>query len=127
MPTNESAANHRTVPRNVRFSEHSFWEMIKRSARRLGGKTLVMGFALYNAFKDEKTPKWAKTVIGGALAYLILPVDAIPDILPVVGFTDDVGALAAATVMVAAHITKEHKDKAARQVEDLFSRTKRNK
>jgi uncharacterized membrane protein YkvA (DUF1232 family) len=36
---------------------------------------------------------WAKTVIIGALGYLICPIDAIPDIIPGVGFTDDLAVM----------------------------------
>ncbi|WP_211605080.1 YkvA family protein [Vreelandella arcis] len=47
---------------------------------------------------------WAKTTIYGALGYFISPVDAIPDLAPIVGYADDIGVLAGALAMVAAHI-----------------------
>ena len=63
---------------------------------------------------DADTPVWAKGIIIGALGYFISPVDAIPDIVPVVGYTDDLGALAIALAAIAAHIKDEHVAKAKR-------------
>jgi uncharacterized membrane protein YkvA (DUF1232 family) len=48
----------------------------------------------------------------GALAYFVLPIDAIPDILPVVGFADDAAVLTAAIKLVAGHITPAHREAA---------------
>lgn len=127
MSTRDSKNSDSLPPKNVRFSDRSFWSKVKRSARNAGEKTLTVGFTLYNTFRDEKTPKWAKTVIGGALAYFVLPMDAIPDILPAIGFTDDLGAISAAAATVVVHVTKEHKKKAVEQVEGLFSKPKRKK
>jgi uncharacterized membrane protein YkvA (DUF1232 family) len=45
----------------------------------------------------------------GALAYFVLPVDAIPDVLPVLGFTDDAAVLASTIKLVASHIRPEHR------------------
>jgi uncharacterized membrane protein YkvA (DUF1232 family) len=48
----------------------------------------------------------------GAIAYFILPFDFIPDMLPVLGFTDDAAVLATAIRLVANHITPDHRDAA---------------
>ena len=69
---------------------------------------------------DRDTPTWAKGVIVGALGYLILPTDMIPDMIPGVGYGDDWGALVAALGTVAAYIKDEHKIKAKSQLERLF-------
>lgn len=61
---------------------------------------------------DPQTPRSAKAVIIGALAYFILPTDAIPDFLPLVGFTDDAAALTAAIGMIASHLRDRHYDSA---------------
>ena len=53
-----------------------------------------------------------QTIAFGALAYFIMPADAVPDLLPAAGFTDDLGALVAALVVVMAHITPEVRAKA---------------
>ena len=68
---------------------------------------------------NPKTPVWAKTAIIGALGYFISPIDAIPDIMPVVGYTD-VGVLAAATAAVATYIDEDVKKKAKDKMKYWF-------
>lgn len=105
------------------YSDASFWEKATKYAKVAGEEVFKRGFTLYYCLQDDRTPTWAKTTIVGALGYFILPVDAIPDFLPAVGFSDDLGALAAAGATVAAHIKPEHKEKAADQAETLFGKS----
>ena len=63
---------------------------------------------LYYCCLDGDTPVWAKTVIVSALGYFITPLDAIPDLMPGVGFADDLGAVALAMATVLAHVKPEH-------------------
>ncbi len=67
--------------------------------------------AYYCAF-DRNTPVHVKAALFGALAYFVVPFDGIPDILPVIGFTDDAAMLAAALRLVAGHIQPHHRDAA---------------
>jgi uncharacterized membrane protein YkvA (DUF1232 family) len=53
-----------------------------------------------------------KALILGALAYFIMPFDGIPDILPLIGFTDDAAVIAATIAAVRAHMQAEHWEKA---------------
>ena len=55
-----------------------------------------------------------KAALLGALAYFVLPADAMPDILPLLGYTDDALVLVTALRMVSGHIRDEHRE-AARQ------------
>jgi uncharacterized membrane protein YkvA (DUF1232 family) len=64
--------------------------------------------AYYCAF-DKQTPRHVQVALLGALAYFILPFDFIPDVLPVLGFTDDAAVLATAIRLVANHITEDHR------------------
>jgi uncharacterized membrane protein YkvA (DUF1232 family) len=68
--------------------------------------------ALYFCLLDPKTPLWVKGTAATALAYFILPFDAIPDVLPAFGLSDDASVLAAALSAVAAHVTAEHRARA---------------
>jgi len=68
--------------------------------------------AMYYCMLDPDTPLWAKSTIAGALVYFIIPVDAIPDFLGPVGFTDDAAVIATAFATVEKHVTEEHKRKA---------------
>ena len=67
--------------------------------------------AYYCAF-DRETPRHVQVALLGALAYFILPFDFMPDMLPVLGFTDDAAVLATAIRMVASNITPEHREAA---------------
>ncbi len=67
--------------------------------------------AYYCAF-DKETPRHVQAALLGAIAYFILPFDFIPDMLPVLGYTDDAAVLATAIKLVAAHITDDHREAA---------------
>jgi uncharacterized membrane protein YkvA (DUF1232 family) len=67
--------------------------------------------AYYCAF-DHNTPLPVKTALIGALAYFLLPCDIIPDVLPVLGFTDDAAILATTVNLVTSHIRSEHRQAA---------------
>src|ERR1700722_3572025 len=67
--------------------------------------------AYYCAF-DKQTPRHVQAALLGAIAYFILPFDIIPDMLPVLGFTDDAAVLATAMRLVASHITSDHREAA---------------
>ena len=77
--------------------------------------------AYYCAF-DRATPAPVKAALAGALAYFVLPIDAIPDVLPVLGFTDDAAVLAAAIKLVSSHIRPEHRDAAKEKLDALKAR-----
>ena len=87
-----------------------FWAKFKRVAARLPFAEDLLS-AYYCAF-DRQTPRHVQAALLGAIAYFILPFDFIPDMLPVLGFTDDAAVLATAIRLVAAHITPEHREAA---------------
>lgn len=68
--------------------------------------------AAYYAAFDRATPLKAKGILIGALAYFILPADAVPDIVLGLGFTDDMAVLLAAYNIVRNHVTDEHRRRA---------------
>jgi uncharacterized membrane protein YkvA (DUF1232 family) len=76
--------------------------------------------AYYCAF-DHSTPLPVKASLVGALAYFVLPIDAIPDVLPVLGFTDDAAVLATAINLVASHIRPEHRLAASNKLAEFSS------
>jgi uncharacterized membrane protein YkvA (DUF1232 family) len=87
-----------------------FWTKFKRVAAKLPFAEDLLS-AYYCAF-DRKTPRHVQAALLGAIAYFILPFDFIPDMLPVLGFTDDAAVLATAIRLVAAHISMEHREAA---------------
>ena len=61
-------------------------------------------------FRDGAVPRWRKLLGLVAVAYAVMPVDFIPDVLPVVGWLDDIGVMAA----VAAFLVRDVKRHALR-------------
>ncbi len=102
------------------FSTPMFWSSLAKYMKRLGRKSLLLALKLYYAAADASTPAWAKGVIYSALGYLICPIDAIPDMLPVIGLTDDLAVLSAALATVAAHVTESHRLKAEASLQAMF-------
>jgi uncharacterized membrane protein YkvA (DUF1232 family) len=88
----------------------SFWRKTRRVAARLPFAEDLLA-AYYCAF-DRDTPLQVKATLVGAIAYFVLPIDAIPDVLPVLGFTDDAAVLATAIKLVASSIRPEHHEAA---------------
>ena len=102
------------------YSEESLWKKIAAFAGRAGRDTIEQVLVLYYCCLDGDTPVWAKTVIVSALGYFITPLDAIPDLMPGVGFADDLGALAMAMATVLAHVKPEHRRQAQEKVTTWF-------
>jgi uncharacterized membrane protein YkvA (DUF1232 family) len=102
------------------YSEESFWAKLGKSAKRSGRAAVEQALRLFYVIKDSSAPKWAKGVAVGALGYLILPLDLIPDFIPAVGFTDDAAAIAAALVTLEMYVTPEIKDAAKRKLGEWF-------
>ena len=94
------------------YSEEKFLAKVKKYALKAGSEVIEKALCMYEALRDDDTPAWAKATIIAALGYFISPIDAIPDVTPVVGFADDLGVLAAAFASVAVHIKDEHVAKA---------------
>lgn len=103
------------------YSDESFWGKIKNFAKSAGETVLEPALTLYHSASDGDTPTWAKATIYGALGYFISPIDAVPDITPIIGYTDDLGVLVAAVAAVAAHIKEEHKVKTKETLKQWFS------
>lgn len=96
-----------------------FWRKLARVAAQIPFAEDLLA-AYYCAF-DRATPLPVKATLIGAIAYFVLPVDAIPDVLPVIGFTDDAAVLATAIKLVAGHITPAHRQTAREKLAELKS------
>jgi uncharacterized membrane protein YkvA (DUF1232 family) len=87
-----------------------FWIKFKQVVGKLPFAEDLLA-AYYCAF-DRETPRHVQIALLGALAYFILPFDFMPDMLPILGFTDDAAVLATAIRMVSSHITSDHREAA---------------
>jgi uncharacterized membrane protein YkvA (DUF1232 family) len=104
----------------IDYSDESFWEKLKKFAVSAGKEVVEKALTLYYTAQNPNVPGWAKTVVVGALTYFISPVDAVPDILAGVGFTDDLGVLLAATAAVSIYINDETKQQAKQKMSEWF-------
>ena len=93
------------------------WRTARRSAKQVPFLDEVL--SAYYCAKDGATPLRTKAVIGGALAYFVLPADMIPDFVLGFGFTDDLAVLTAAVAAVSGHIKAEHREAAKKALETL--------
>ena len=110
VDTDKFARDEETVRRG-------FWKKLRRFGARLPFAEDLLA-AYYCAF-DRDTPFQVKAALVGALAYFVLPFDAVPDFLPVLGFADDAAVLATALRLVASHIRPVHRDTARQTLENL--------
>jgi len=110
------------VPSVQRVNEvrvrNGFWPKVRRTAARIPfAKQLV---SVYYSARDPDTPMAAKGIMMGALAYFVLPFDAIPDIFAGIGFTDDAAVITALIATLGANIKSRHRQ----QAEDALERLK---
>ncbi|MDX9708189.1 MAG: YkvA family protein [Trichloromonas sp.] len=101
------------------FSISGLWKKLAKYSAKLGRELLEKILILVYSLDDPNVPVKAKGVIVGALGYLILPLDLIPDMAPG-GFTDDFGVIAAALAMVAAYVSPETVKKAKDRTASWF-------
>ena len=104
----------------VAYSESGFWSKLKRYAKTAGREVVEKALLLYYAAQEEKAPAWAKGTIAAALGYFIVPLDAITDLAPGVGYADDLGVLVLAIAAVAAYINDDVRAKTAGKMLDWF-------
>jgi uncharacterized membrane protein YkvA (DUF1232 family) len=102
------------------FSESGFWNKLKKYAKTAGSGVVEKALLLYYASQEEKAPKWAKATIAGALGYFIVPLDAIADFTPAVGYADDLGVLVLAIAAVATYINDDVRRKTAAKMTSWF-------
>lgn len=101
------------------YSDKSFWHKITRFAKKTGSEALEKLLILYYCLKDAETPKKEKSIILAALGYFIMPIDAIPDILPG-GYVDDLGILTMAIAKITTAIKDEHITQAKQKLNKLL-------
>lgn len=102
------------VPAVVRVNEQrvtrGFWPKMRKVASKV--PFAADALSLWWCARDPATPTAAKGMMFAALAYFVLPTDAIPDVLPAIGFTDDAAVIAALIAIVGKNLKPRHKDSA---------------
>lgn len=111
------------IPAKREYKVRDLWWKLSLYAKTAGKEVVEKCLWLHYAAQRRETPSWAKSVIYGAIAYFILPVDAIPDFIPVSGYSDDLLALAAAVGTVSVYINEEVKEKTRNKMRTWFGDT----
>lgn len=100
------------------FSERAFWAKLKRTAKKLGREGVRQALRLFYVLCRKDLPGKTRAIIIGALGYFILPTDIMPDFLPIIGFTDDLGLLVAAFAAASQYMDADVKAQADRKLEE---------
>ena len=103
-----------------KFSKRDFAEKISRIAKRAGAKLVYAALILYYTLQSDKVSKKDKAIIIGALGYMISPLDAIPDAIPIAGLTDDLAVLLYVLKKVWSDIDPEIQEKAKKRLSKWF-------
>ncbi len=102
------------------YSDASFWDKLKRYSKVAGMKVVYPALLLQYMMKSDDVPLKAKLILSAALGYFILPIDFIPDVAPLLGFTDDLGVLVLILRQMAVYVTPEIKAQAREHLRKWF-------
>ncbi len=114
--SNKGADEQLKVP-----DEKTFWRKMTKSIQKAGEDLAVMGIKSWLAMTDSNTSVRHKAILGGALAYFVLPTDMVPDFLAGIGFTDDLAVLTLAVNSAGNAITPEHEKQAREKFRSMVS------
>lgn len=110
LPDSPAAQLPAVVARNEKLVRERFWKKLLRYSGHVPFSEDLA--AAWYCVTDPTTPGRVRGILLAAMAYFVTPVDALPDILPAIGFTDDAAVLALALGMVARSIKPEHREQA---------------
>ena len=102
------------------YSEHSFKEKLRKYAKIIGVGAVYKVLQLWYVLQKPDVPLKQKALITGAIGYLIAPLDFIPDLTPVLGYSDDFVAITYALLQVQGYVDAEVKEKSKHFIEDIF-------
>ena len=103
-----------------KFTQNGFIDKVSRRAKRAGAKLVYAALILYYTLQSDKVSVKDKTLIIGALGYLISPLDVMPDAIPIVGLGDDLSVLIYVLHKVWGDVSNEIKEKAHEKLSKWF-------
>ena len=102
------------------YNESSFLDKVTKYGKLIGINALYKAVQLWFVMQKPDVPATTKTVIIGALGYLIAPLDFLPDLMPVLGYTDDFVAITFALIKVQGYIDEEVERKSKHLLAKIF-------
>ena len=93
---------------------------LRRLLRRAGRTLARPALECLELLLDGKTPPQVRITMVAALTYLLVPMDLIPDFIPVAGFSDDLVALTALLGLCSTHMNEEIRIRAQRKLDRWF-------
>ena len=102
------------------YNDSSFLDKVTKYGKLIGITALYKAVQLWFVLQKPDVPAGTKAVIMGALGYLIAPLDFLPDLLPVLGYTDDMVAINFALIKVQGYIDEEVERKSKKLLTKIF-------
>lgn len=102
------------------YSEDGLWSKITGNVKTVGAKLLYEVLQLFYVAQNPNVPMKIRAAMVAPLGYFISPVDLIPDLVPIAGYTDDTAVIAMAIAFAHAYITDDIRQKAKNKLRALF-------
>ena len=102
------------------YNDISFWNKVLSMAKKAGLKLIYIALLLYYTLQSRNVSTKDKAIIYGALGYFILPIDIIPDYIPIIGYTDDMSILIYAYNRIKSNIDDNIREKAKHKLNSIF-------
>ncbi len=118
--TSKALTNDKPAITDKPIARVRLWHKIRHAGKIAGFNAVETALVLFYTSTAKETPTWCKSVIYGALGYFISLIDGIPDLTPILGYTDDVAVMMAAMATIAQHITPEIRTKALARTETFL-------
>lgn len=104
------------------YSEENLLHKISKFGAHIGLELLYKVAQLWCVLQKPEVPAKDKALIMGALGYLITPLDFLPDLTPVLGYSDDLVAITFALLKVQGYIDEEVKAEAKALLAKVFDK-----
>lgn len=109
------------------YDEISLQQKLKEFSEKAGQQVVYAVMLLYYILKSPDISLKKKASIAAALGYFIFPLDFIPDLIPIIGFSDDMGVLIFVLMQISSSVTPEIKLQARNKMNEWFKKVDRNK
>ena len=109
------------MPYEKEYSESGLKDKIAKYGKVIGAEILYKALQLWYVLQKDDVPAGTKAAIMGALGYLISPLDFIPDLTPVLGYSDDLVAITFAMLKIQGYVDEDVKMKAKNMLSKVFS------